>query len=154
LHADGRDYYTLHESSVYKGLKVIRRVQVPWSAAHQRDITNEPNWDTAELEIYDLREDPNELSNLVLEAPNDPRIEMALLAFHEELEQQRLARGKFHPEGSRDIAPGIDPLDMMREFGYIGMVEQGSRPIASPQAGVEDAADSSSVSGPSQDPGQ
>ena len=46
---------------------------------------------------------------------------------------------------------------MMREFGYIGMAEQGSQPIASPQAGAEsnpESVDSGSVPEPSQDPGQ
>jgi arylsulfatase A-like enzyme len=161
LHADGRDYYTLHESIVYEGLKLIRRVRVPWSPLDQRNIYNDPDWDTVELEVYDLREDPGEQTNLVLSAPDDPRIELVMQAFQDEAQRQQTALGQFNPEGTRDIDANIGVLDMIKELGYAGMMEQGSQSVTGPRAESVssepeqgDPQTTTDASDPSQDPGR
>jgi len=159
LHADGRDHYTLHEATVYQGLKYIRRVHVPWSPSDQRNLTNEPDWSTTEIEVYDLAQDPGEQHNLVVESPDDPRIEQAAQAFEDEAAHQRDAFALFVPQGTDDLGGDVDVMEMMRALGYIGMAEQGDRPAGSPApagtpapAGAADAATGSSAGEAQQDP--
>jgi arylsulfatase A-like enzyme len=129
LHADARDYYTLHESTVYEGLKYIRKVQVPWSPLDQRNLSNPPNWSTATIEVYDLREDPAEQSNLYVVDPGDPRVERAAQAFQDETDRLREATARFTPEGSIDMAPDMGVLDIMKQLGYLQMAEEGDRAV-------------------------
>ena len=123
LHRDGPDYYTKHDALVFQGIKVMRRVRVPWSRENDRNIFNPPDWSTAEYEVYDLRQDPHERDDLYARSPDDPRVKAIRKALEDEEAAQLEAADLFTPRGltplSHDPFENVDVFAQMKELGYL-----------------------------------
>ncbi len=125
LHKEEPDYYTRHDAMVYNGLKYIRRLQVPWSTENATDLNQEPDWDTEEVEVYDLREDPGETRDLYADSPTDPRVLDITKAFQAEWQRQREAVLTFDFEGAPPLlgdvmsSADMDVFEMMQMVGYL-----------------------------------
>lgn len=123
LHRDGPDYYTRHDAVVFEGLKVVRRVRVPWSPKNDRDLSQEPLWETAEFDVYDLRADPGETINLYATEPESPRVLAVLDALVREQSAQDEARAAYVPRGVKRLAndpmADLDVMDQLRAVGYL-----------------------------------
>lgn len=123
VHRDDRDHLTRHDALVLGGLKVIRRVQVPWSPAVDRDIFREPDWSTAEYDVFDLSQDPGEQDDLFERNPDDPRVKKALAELEREDQAQAQAVAAYAPQGIRmdpnDPMQGKDILEQLKAVGYL-----------------------------------
>ena len=131
LHREGPDYYTRHDAIVYEGMKYVRRVRVPWSPDNPTMITNPPDLDSTEVEIYDLAADPGEQHNLYSLRGQDPRVEGIIREFEAETTRQLNALQTFSPEGM-PASDGFQPesyeqhLEILRGLGYLSPVEEAT----------------------------
>ena len=111
------DHYVLSEALVQGDLKLVRKVQVPWSPENERDISQPPRPGTETDEVYDLAADPGEQRDLV--AVGDPRVGPLTAAFEAERERQREQLARFHPEGSGAPITDLTLDEQLRANGYV-----------------------------------
>ena len=119
LHREGPDYYTRHDAIVYEGMKYVRRVRVPWSPDNPTMITNPPDLDSTEVEIYDLAADPGEQHNLYSLRGQDPRVEGIIREFEAETTRQLNALQTFSPEGM-PASDGFQPESYEQHLRFSG----------------------------------
>ena len=110
------DHYDLSEAIVQDGLKLVRKVEVPWSPDAEHDIDQPPLVATATIAVYDLAADPGEQHDLA--GSGDPRIGQLTEAFEEERERQREALARFQPQGSGPQIMDMPLLEHIRALGY------------------------------------
>ncbi len=129
LHREGPEYYTRHDAIVYDGMKYVRRVRVPWSPDDPMRIDNMPEYEGAELEVFDLRADPGEQTNLFDRRGEDARVRGIISEFEAEQLRQKSAKEAFEPRGF-DTPDGFAPsdhqdfMDTLRGLGYVGAINQ------------------------------
>ncbi|HZL99156.1 MAG TPA: sulfatase [Planctomycetota bacterium] len=109
-------HYRLHEAIVKEGMKLVRRVDVPWTPERQQDIGEPPMPGSERLEVFDLVADPDEQRNLV--GTGDPRVGPLTEAFEAERERQREKLATFRPQGSGGPITDMSLFEIMRQNGY------------------------------------
>ena len=121
LHVDAPPYYTRHDAVVHDGMKYLRRMKVPWSKDDPTRLDNPPDLDSAEIAVYDLRNDPGEKQNLYAERASDPRVAGIVREFDAEQSRQREALEGFQPlsSGARANVTFDSITEQLRQTGYI-----------------------------------
>ncbi|MGQ0552033.1 MAG: sulfatase-like hydrolase/transferase [Planctomycetota bacterium] len=104
-------HYELHRAFILDGLKLVRRENVAWAPATERDLGGAVDESSLVVQVYDLLADPGETRNLW--GSNDPRIQGLLEAADEEEDRQREAVRRFQRAGT----PAASQLDLsLQEF--------------------------------------
>ncbi|HTE06038.1 MAG TPA: sulfatase-like hydrolase/transferase [Planctomycetota bacterium] len=111
-------YYVQHDSMVFQGLKLIRRIHVAWSPKDERNLSGRPDPASEQIEVYDLAADPRELHDLAAE--NDPRVPGLRRAFDEECRRQAGALAAYQRRGSDSSGDtGLTLQESMQAVGYL-----------------------------------
>jgi arylsulfatase A-like enzyme len=125
-------HFVQHEALVFQGLKLERRIHVPWSTERERDLSGTPDPSTEELQVFDLASDAAEQHDL--SASGDPRIPGLRRAFDEERARQATALAAFEPLGAGS-GQEID-LSLQEQLQAVGYLHgpQPATPAAAPPA--------------------
>jgi choline-sulfatase len=129
VYADGPDHYTRHDALVLDGMKLIRKVDVPWSREDHTYLDNPPDLSTVEIQVYDLKADPGELVDLYPLRDSDPRVAAMERAYAAETSRVQSDKVAFRPRGSpTDAFSNTDFEQFLREMGYLEAVESAGSP--------------------------
>jgi arylsulfatase A-like enzyme len=111
------DHYDLSEALVQGDLKLVRKVQVPWSPDDEHDIGQPPRPGTETDQVFDLAADPGEQHDLV--GAGDRRVGPLTKAFEAERDRQRERLALFQPEGSGEPITDLTLDEHLRANGYL-----------------------------------
>jgi len=146
--AEGPDYYYRHSSLVLDGMKYVRRLKVPWSRSDPGRLDNPPELDSAVVQVFDLRADPNETHDLFPTRSTDPRVDAVIREFEAEERRQREALEVFQPRGIPDHESSVPSTydETVRQLSALGYMESAIQ--GRPEGSASTSAGEPQASGP------